>query len=591
MKINKKRQKQIKAICICIIVVLVIWFVILSPILKFKKDEKTVEDAAKRYYEINNGQLPTGKKIKTVSLQTLYEKKFIEEDIRASYTNKVCDSKSSWVKVKQQDNDYKYYVYLDCGLLKSKVDHSGPQIKLKGQDEVTVNKGETYKDPGIDSVTDDTDGKMDISKVEINDKKLDTSKIGTYEISYKIKDSFNNETIKIRTVKVIETLNHIVEKDTKGSKVYKGTQDSNYVKLDGILFKIVGENEDGTIKLVSSTNLAAVDYDGVQEWLNDYFYDKLSDSAKKLIQKSKWCNEKVTDADQYTTCNQYSKKTNVGLLSIADINNSKAEDGTSNIDTGNVLWLANANDSKTNWSIDYDKYVAEKTSSNIPVSPVINIIKDTIVTKGNGTAYNPYILKGNKKTLKAGEKISEARVGEYISYSGYSWRIISKAKDETTQIIMTDVTEDGNGNYYVNFDEGTTLSYNPSKKNNIGYYITNDVVGYVKTSLFQKKKIEIADYTKTIGYQKDSKKNSYNIKMTIPSMYDLFSANTTATDYWYRDYSSSNSTCCHTYYGKAVCEKYDYDMISGIKIVAYLKKNVQVKSGEGEENNPYKIAG
>ncbi len=589
MKINKKRQKQIKAICICIIVVLVIWFVILSPILKFKKDEKTVEDAAKRYYEINNGQLPTGKKIKTVSLQTLYEKKFIEEDIRASYTNKVCDSKSSWVKVKQQDNDYKYYVYLDCGLFKSKVDHTGPQIKLKGQDEVTVNKGETYKDSGIDSITDDTDGKIDISKVEINDKKLDTSKVGTYEISYKIKDSFNNETIKIRTVKVVETLNHIVEKDTKGSKVYKGTQDSNYVKLDGILFKIVGENEDGTIKLVSSTNLAAVNYDGVQEWLNDYFYEKLSDSAKKLIQKSKWCNEKVTDANQYTTCNEYSKKTNVGLLSIADINNSKAEDETYNIDISNVLWLANANDSKTNWSMNYGEYVAEKTSSNIPASPVINIIKDTIVTEGNGSFYNPYILKGNKKTLKAGEKISEARVGEYISYSGYSWRVESIEQDGTTKIVMTGIVNYNGDNYYTRFGNDSKPYYKPSLKNSIAYNITNDVVEYVKTGVFQKKKIDVANYTKTIGYLKDSKKNNYNIKLTIPSMYDLFSYSSDV-DYWYRDYSEDASKCCYTRYGKVICDTYSGDYLYGIKIEGYLKESIQVKSGQGNLDDPYVIA-
>ena len=54
-----------------------------------------------------------------------------------------------------------YYTYLKCGIFSSKVDHEGPVIKLKGEDLITINKGEKFKDPGIDSVSDNTDGKID----------------------------------------------------------------------------------------------------------------------------------------------------------------------------------------------------------------------------------------------------------------------------------------------------------------------------------------------------------------------------------------------------------------------------------------------
>ena len=61
---------------------------------------------------------------------------------------------------------------------------------------------------------------------------------------------------------------------------------------------------------------------------NDYFYNKLSDNVKKYIKTdSKWCNEVISSTDNYTKCNKYGKKNAVGLLSVADINNSKDKDG------------------------------------------------------------------------------------------------------------------------------------------------------------------------------------------------------------------------------------------------------------------------
>ena len=45
-----------------------------------------------------------------------------------------------------KDGEYKYYPYLECGVFKSLVDHKGPTIKLNGKEEVTIDRGDTYKD-------------------------------------------------------------------------------------------------------------------------------------------------------------------------------------------------------------------------------------------------------------------------------------------------------------------------------------------------------------------------------------------------------------------------------------------------------------
>ena len=599
MKISDSQKKKIKIVVIVVIIALILWFMVISPILKFKKNEKILENAAKRYYEINTGQLPTGKKIKTVELQTLYDKNFISDDLRSSYTKKVCDIRNSWVKVKKENNDYKYYTFLRCGIFSSKVDHEGPMIRLKGGDLITINKGEKFKDPGIDSVSDNTDGKMDIKDVVIDSKKLNVNKIGTYEITYKVKDSFNNETVKIRTVKVTETLNHIVKKDTKGKNVYQGTQYNNYVKVDGILFRIVGINEDGSVKLVSSENLASVNYDGVDSWLNDYFYEKLSDSAKKLIVKQKFCNEEVNDPDNYKKCNKYSKKQYVGLLSVADINNSKDKDGNYNIGSSIANWTLNVKNNKKSWLTSYynmaeDGYKQYKEMNNTEiygVAPVINIAKDSVILKGNGSNSNPYVFSKNNIKIKKGDKVSTLPTGTYIRYSGYTWRVIGSEEDGTTKIVLQGILTSSNyGEFYINYDEKTNY-YNPKNKQNIGYKIINDGTKYIKMNYFVNKQITVNNYKNNIKYENSDNSKKYTVKLSEVSLFDLYSANTSnAGSFWYQEISKNKKQVYINSMSVGVIKTdFDYREKYGSKVVGYLNKDTVIKTGDGDSDSPYTI--
>ena len=590
-KIDDKNIKKIKILIIVVVILLIIWFLVVSPLIKFKNSEKQVLEAAKRYYEINNSLLPTGKKIRTVSLQTLYDKDLISEDLKSPYTNNECNSKTSWAKVRKENNEYKYYVYLECGILSSKIDHKGPEITLKDGDTVTINKGDTYKDAGIKSVIDDTDGNIDIKKVTIDTSKVNVNKNGTYEVTYKVRDSFNNETVKIRTVKVEQILNKIVEKNTDKTNIYKGNTENNYIKLDGIIFKIIGLNDDGSVKIVSNDALAAVDYNDIDDWLNDYFYNKLSDSAKEYIKTdSKWCNEKISNPENYTKCNSYSKKKAVGLLSVADINNSKGEDGSYNILNTTKTWTSNiSSSSKTITYYIREGYQTINNNTNLAVYPTININKGSYISKGDGTTDNPYILKNNSSNLKVGDSISNAKIGEYISYSGYEWRVIGKENDDTTKIIMNDVVTINDEDYYTKYTNKSKINYSTSEKGNIGYILNNELTSYIKTTLFSKKKTEKLNHKDSISYNSELKNENYSSKLHLPNMYDLFGASI-AFSYWYGNYSSdSNTGCVMTYDHKIYCGKYNRDSESGVRLVGYFNKQAIVKSGKGTIDNPYTV--
>lgn len=585
---SEKNKKKITISLIVVIAVALIWFLIISPLIEFKKSENEVLNAGKRYFEVNKTYLPTGNRIKTISLKTLYNKDFIKEDIKVPNSSSMCDENESWVKVQKKNNEYNYNVYLKCGIYSSKVDHKGPTITLKGENEITVNKGDKFKDPGIASVSDNTDGKIDTKQVKV-DSNVNINKNGTYEIKYSIKDSFDNKTEVIRTVKVVQILDKIVKKETDKTNYYKGNDNNNYIKLDGILFKIVGLNEDGSVKVTSSEPLAFVDYNSVDTWLTDYFYDKLSDNVKKYIKTdSKWCNEVISNTDNYTKCNKYGKKKAVGLLSVADINNSKDKDGNSNLGTWQYSWLGNSKKSKLLKSGSNSMKIQEENKNTLTgIRPTINLKTNLEISSGSGEASSPYLLKGRKKSLKAGEKISEAMTGEYILYSGYTWRVIGKESNGTTKIVMNESLEMDYQVITTIFDKKNSY-YNPTQKTNVGYKIANDVNSYINVNLFDKKSINVNLYKKYINYSEKTKVKQYKTKIEEVSLFDLYSPST-VSNHWFRE-STSNGLA---YMNSPLTDVSEEKIINGstglIKLTANLNKNVSVKKGNGLITNPYNL--
>ena len=60
------------------LLIFIVWQFMIKPTIDFKNNEKIVEDAARRYYEFNYSQLPTGERVATLSIQQLYDKGYFE---------------------------------------------------------------------------------------------------------------------------------------------------------------------------------------------------------------------------------------------------------------------------------------------------------------------------------------------------------------------------------------------------------------------------------------------------------------------------------------------------------------------------------
>ena len=603
--IDKKKIIRIVIVVLMIVVlVLLLWFLYFYPNKVFRDNEKLLEEAGKRYYEINSTRLPNEEgRVISVSLNTLVKQKYLD-GLYEAYGNKLCDLNESNVKAVNKDGDYTYYTYLKCGNHESKVDHDGPVITLNGSKNMTVSRGDTFNDPGVKSVVDNVDGNMDKSSVSIKGE-VDTSKVGVYEITYTISDSLANKTEVTRKVSVEESLASTVKSNTENG-YYVGNVDNNYIYFNNMLFRIVRVNDDNSVLIVSNDALANVDYtnDGrftdsaLDKWLNDYFYNLLEPSYQDLIKSSSWCDD-VISSDNITTteCSRQTDKRRVGILSLQDYNLSY--DGTSSyLDKSNFSWYANLAEDNKAWAItstdSYPNTIYSSQSTNLlNVVPALNLKASTTILEGDGTYTDPYVVV-KRDTARRSSELNKRQVGEYVSYSGYLFRISNILDDGTTEVIMDSVLKSNNRQIDIGYTNGNKQKvYNPNQEGNIGYKIKNDMTRYINTDLFVSKKISVPIYNKNITYQGKKDTKEYKLLITIPSTFDIFSArSSTANDsgYWLRDSSKQDNTkAVVRSLGTLTYSNASDNLQAGVKVLAYFDKDVIIESGKGTYLDPYTL--
>ncbi len=136
-------------------------------------------------------------------------KKYNEEGYKA--TDNYDGDITKNVKIKKEENKIIYSVK-DSSNSSFKItrtitneDKTAPIIALKGNKEETIYTNSTWTDSGF-TASDNCD--EDITKNVVTSGSVDTSKNGTYKITYYVKDESGNETKEERTVNVISKPNY-----------------------------------------------------------------------------------------------------------------------------------------------------------------------------------------------------------------------------------------------------------------------------------------------------------------------------------------------------------------------------------------------
>lgn len=601
---NKGFAKWLKLLVVLVIAGAFLWFLVLSPMITFRNNEKTLEKAARRYFELNEDELPTGERVKTLSLNTLYKKSYLKEDFKTPYAGELCSLEKSWVKVRRENGEYKYYIYLDCGTLKSSIDHTGPHIKLNGKEEVTINLGDKYTDPGVSSVVDDTDGKMDTEGVTVKGN-VDVNTPGSYELSYSASDKLSNKTIVKRTVNVVKVLKSLVKNDLKDETNYKGIPEKNFVRLSNMYFRIYGLTKNEDIILVAEEDVANVNFTKIDKWLDEVYMEHFTDEAKKLLVEYEFCNMKIdeTDVNTITKCTAKTKKRYAYVPSVVDINLADSADGNY-MRTYTMSWTANSkngNEAYVNRSFFYDEYInaryyPDDSSYNYGIRPMIVIKGGTLVVGGDGTQEKPYVF-GETKKAKGGSLLNTRYPGEYITSNGYLWRIMEVMDDGTIKVISDDTLgETFNRPMTDSYAGFYNIKYDTKDKNSHAYFINNKASEYIDVSIFSTHEIKIPVYKKTIVYGGASKYKTIKVKLSAPSMYDMFSAQVNRTgnnahSYWLCDTAPSQDRIAGaiTDIGVPVNEQIPQYYKYGVRVVGFLKKGTVISNGEGTYDSPYKL--
>ena len=253
-----------------ILLVLIVIVIIIILLLKFCGDnnEKSKDDqyaeltskiciAAETYANSNAnilGKREPGRS-SIIKFQTLSDSNLIEAQIENPYYDGGLFNKGTQPRYYSMDNSVRLMVMNDgkinCELVNNASDVTVPELRLNGDAEISLALGTEFEDPGY-TATDDYDGDI-TSKVVISGN-VDSTKVGTYELTYTVQDSAGNVTTKTRKIIYEEyadidiTLGSVYDSVTpqislKGSNPYCMVKGTKYVEPGAV----ATDNVDGNI--------------------------------------------------------------------------------------------------------------------------------------------------------------------------------------------------------------------------------------------------------------------------------------------------------------------------------------------------------
>ena len=300
-----------------------------------------------------------------------------------------------------------------------------------------------------------------------------------------------------------------------------GEQSTNYVWFNGFMWRIMGKNADGSVRMITEENVTTIpwgengtaeQYDSsyVSDWLNNYFYPKLKN--KEMLVQQTWCSESTTNwSSQRTNCtsNNSKLKQYIGLLSLDEYNLSKGSEGYLYLPQyfytltpyGNTtdIWEINSNGISTNWLTDL-----------YGVRPVINVLYEIVITGGNGTLTDPYMFE-DKSSSVTGTLKDNSQIGEYVIYAGRNYRVVETSVSGTKLILdgYYDSNNDGIIEESDKMSYGTdcTLCTTINEDNFINWLSNNNEV----------EKAKLASITWYRGDNWGSSSTTYNYKTNLES--------------------------------------------------------------------------
>ena len=384
-------------------------------------------------------------------------------------------------------------------------------------------------------------------------------------------------------------------------KYFKGNITNNYVYYSGILWRIMGKNFDGTIRMIADEPVTTLFFSDSQarsfqesyanEWLNNYFVSRLS--YNNIIVRFPWCQVETTNINNVSdSCKDMDSskmyKSKVGLLTLEEYNLSLSSGET--YINNDIRFITSSQRSGNDFYYIDDEIGYSRGSEMYFIKPVINVRKETVITSGEGSKNKPYILNKNIDIDYTYEKtLSNLNIapGEYIeitvSDAKINYRVVDR--DNSSLKIIRDGIIDNPSLEGVSFN--TNNAYSSSA--GIGDVLNNSLYNTLYPGYFNIIKT-------SMWFQGDSGHDSYKftslaktnyiygVKVGLPKIAEIMTIPFSEDEYW--TMSKADNTKLYTLTKKSINEV-SYEESKKVRDVIILNIEAVVKSGSGTKEKPY----
>ena len=415
-----------------------------------------------------------------------------------------------------------------------------------------------------------------------------------------------------------------------GGCYLKGNPTNNSIWYSGFLWRIMGINSDGTIKMITDENVTVIpwgaddtglNWDGshAKDWLNNYFYPKLK--GNNIIVEQMWCSE--TTADYLSTrisCtnNLSTEKSKVGLITLDEYNLAGGVNSYLNI--GQWQWTMTPYSSSSAWSVNLSGYVDSSNSSvsrTLGLRAVINVNSNVTITGGNGTLgatwssqAGPYILNEDKNVEVTGKLNEKSTSGEYVLFAEKKYRVVDKDSTGNTKLILDGYYEEPSGTIYsMSYGSNNTFSTTTG----IGQKLNGDVLNWLTNNSETEKAKLVSNYTwyqnnfgdgydYKISLNEENPTRSINATVGLIRIGEMLSGQSSSiltngyndtSSYnnvnWYWTMTPNSRSSAWNVFDNGGASYYVVSTTNGLRTVIVVNSDVTITGGNGTWSSPYEI--
>ncbi len=387
-----------------------------------------------------------------------------------------------------------------------------------------------------------------------------------------------------------------------GGKYFKGVLSNNYVLFSGNIWRIMGENKDGSIKLVSSGPISALRYGPsvissfkntyMYEWLNNYYLSRISNYD--VLVKEPICVTKAASSNTSTSsCSneELLQKAKVSLLSLEEYNLS-IEPGSSYLESTTPFVTITQSDDENYYVLSSGtNYQVGSPETIFYVRPVISVDRNTIITSGEGTSTSPFVLDKELFTGTHTNKTVDSMYiipGDYLSLNNIIYRVVEvdssgvrilrNSFNTSTNFDGVKFADDSN-NFSVDSGIGSVLN------NTIFYNLYSPYANNIRTAVWYQGSAGTDSYKLT----NLAKTNLiYSIKLGIPKLAELFTVPIGSSEYWTMSKADEN-TNLYTISTEGVKVASYTSTNKYIRETFVISKELPVTKGSGTISDPYVV--